>query len=115
MEKGIKFFYITFIVIGIVLIFLAVYLFIDTKKAIKNSIETTGTLEKLENTNNYVITFNSEEGNKINIYSLYNNILAMLSKETNFSVFYNKENPKDVRINSFVSLWGLPALTMLVE
>jgi hypothetical protein len=110
MGEGINFFDVMFCIIGIILILFSLYLFADTKKAIKNSIETNGTLEKMEN-NKYIIVFNTEDGKEIESYSLYNNFL---SKSSKVGIFYNKENPDDVRINSFMFLWGVPTLTSII-
>jgi len=111
MGEKINFFDVMFCIIGIILILFSLYLFNDTKKAIKNSIETNGTLEKLEGQNKYIIVFNTQDGKEIESYSLYNNFL---SKSDKVSVFYNKENSDDVRINSFMFLWGVPTLTSII-
>jgi hypothetical protein len=105
----INFFDVVFFIIGIILLLFSLYVFADTKNAIKNSVEANGTLEKLEN-NKYVIVFQTEDGREIQSYSLYNNFI----KSETVSIFYDKENPEEVKINSFIFLWGIPTLTSII-
>jgi len=109
MSKEINFFDVIFCIIGLILLLFSLYLFLDTKKAIKDSIETIGVVEKLEN-NSPKIVFNTEDGQIIESYSLYINFIK--SKEV--KIFYDKQNPYEIKINLFIFLWIVPILTSII-
>ncbi|VVB77980.1 Uncharacterised protein [uncultured archaeon] len=113
MENAIKFFYISFIVIGIVLIGLSAYLVVNTNKNIKNSIETTGTIEKLSS-GGYTIKFYTKNQEEIQLYSIFINIVSKFKDNKEVGVFYKEDNPQDARIKSIIFLWGVPVMTLIV-
>ena len=110
MDSAMNFLYMIFFIIGVVLLVLGLYIVSDTKSNIKDSIAANGTFEKLES-GKYVIVFNTLDGKEVQSYSLYNNLIK---GSENVSLFYKKEKPEDIKINSFISLWAVPTLTIIV-
>lgn len=114
MDEEVNFFDIMFFIIGIFLIIFSIYLYFNTKSTIDSYVQTTGTLERLEENGRFILTFKTEDFRPVQVYSLYNNVLAKTRSNRTYTVYYDKENVDKVKIKSFISLWGVSTFTILV-
>jgi hypothetical protein len=98
---------ILFIIVAIILIVLGIFIANSNVKLVRNSIETTATLEKLNESNKYILKYRLENGNSVESYSLYNDVLHFFKKYDNITVLYEKDKPTKAIVKSFVSIYGI--------
>lgn len=104
----------SFLIVAIILIILGIYIANGNIKLANNSIETTATLEKIEGTNKYLLKYQLEDGNYVESYSLYNDVIHFFNKTENIPVLYDKDNPEKAIVKSFVSIYGVGFFSCLI-
>ncbi len=113
-SKIIKF---IFIIVGSGMLTWTFFIYNDTRKFLKTSVETQGTVIKLsesvsnsssDNSIMYrpVVQFTDNEGNLIEFSSSTSSNTPSYSIGEKVEVLYNQESPGDAKIKGFFSIWG---------
>lgn len=114
MKTKINVFDIIFFIIGVILLLLGIYIYMNSVNITKKYVETDGILEKIQDQNGYILVFSLEDLNRVESHSLYNNLVARFDNDKKVRVLYDKNNTNNVAIKSFFSLYLVPLLVFIV-
>ena len=113
-KSEINFWAILFIIIGTGLFIFGLghFLFIDN--FVKNSVTVEGRIVVSADSETSIIAFITVSGKSVEINSIYANWLADIQGKEKVTVLYNPNMPEKAKVKSFLSLWLLPSIIMLL-
>ena len=100
-----------FLAIGIGALSLAVYSYANTRQLVAQGEHARGVVVALSRSRSVyspVVAFKTADGTEVEFVGQIGTSSPRFLKGQSLDVIYRRENPRDVKINTFMDLWGLP-------